>query len=187
MTDVVYTQSCGAVYPSGLLRAGEGRSEPARKCIYTQSGSIPTFILQSHFFPSSLYSLLLQISHLESSPNTQIAYYEETIMLAKLILPILPLLALAIPLEKKQNTVQIIENCYESGMVAATFDGQSFCFSTCRWQRDNCLLVAEGEFFQKADETADGPYLYEGDVFRDLNGGKGTFFLNVSLHCVSPF
>ena len=40
----------------------------------------------------------------------------------------LPLLALTLaapaPLEKKQDGVTVINNCYDSGQVALTFDGQ---------------------------------------------------------------
>ena len=33
-------------------------------------------------------------------------------------------LSLAAPLEKKQYGVQVINNCYQSGQIALTFDGE---------------------------------------------------------------
>lgn len=57
-----------------------------------------------------------------------------------------PSLVQGAPLEKKQDGVQVINNCYVQGQVALTFD--------------------------------DGPYIFEQDVANNLNGGKGTFFLN---------
>lgn len=61
---------------------------------------------------------------------------------------------------------QTIDNCSQQGTVALTFDGESSPSFT-GLPRD-----AEQGF-------TDGPYNYEAQVVSALDGGKGTFFLNV--------
>lgn len=78
--------------------------------------------------------------------------------------------ASASPLAERQSGVQVVRSCRNSGQVALTFDGESPHLVT---SPEKCAGAGAG-----ADCT-DGPFNYEYDVANALNGGKGTFFLNV--------
>lgn len=64
----------------------------------------------------------------------------------------------------RQNGLTVVNNCYNIGQVALTFDGKLFSFRVA-----------------PIADTSDGPYTHDYDVANALNsvGAKGTFFLNV--------
>jgi hypothetical protein len=96
----------------------------------------------------------------------------------------------------RQNGLQTISNCEVSGQIALTFDGESGRRRRRRRRRQRrrrqrrrrqrFLLLDSYRHSAHTVRTADaataldGPYIYETDVANALNGGLGTFFLNVS-------
>lgn len=100
------------------------------------------------------------------------------------LLALLPLVGLvAATPTPRQNGLQTINNCEVSGQIALTFDGESGRGAFC-WARTAHTAptnrIARTARTADSPATLDGPYIYETDVANALNGGLGTFFLNVS-------